>query len=292
MSKLEQQNVVSIGGLPGARDEVLPLKEIPKQQLYGDDPTKVRDTSHYQAEYVENFVERWDQLIDWDARAEGEGKFFIEQLKDYGKTKILDVATGTGFHSVQLLKAGFNVTSADGNAQMLVKAFENAKKRGYILQSVHADWRWLNRDVDDQQFDAVICLGNSFTHLFEEHDRRRALAEFYSVLKHDGILILDQRNYDSILDNGFSSKHRYYYCGERVTAEPIYVDDGLARFEYAFDDGSIHHLNMFPLRKDYMRRLISDAGFQKIDTYGDFQETYHDDDPDFFVHIAKKSYDA
>ena len=69
MSKLEQQNVVSIGGLPGARDEVLPLKEIPKQQLYGDDPTKVRDTSHYQAEYVENFVERWDQLIDWDARA-------------------------------------------------------------------------------------------------------------------------------------------------------------------------------------------------------------------------------
>lgn len=275
-----------------ARDEVLPLTEIPKQQQYGDDPIQVRDTSHYQAEYVETFVDRWDQLIDWDARAAGEGQFFIEQLKAYGKTKVLDVATGTGFHSVQLLKAGFNVTSADGNAQMLIKAFENAKKRGYILQSVHADWRWLNRDVNDQQFDAVICLGNSFTHLFEEHDRRRALAEFYSVLKHDGILILDQRNYDSILDEGFSTKHKYYYCGERVTAEPIHVDDGLARFEYAFDDGSIHHLNMFPLRKDYMRGLISDAGFQKTDTYGDFQETYHDDDPDFFIHIANKSYDA
>ena len=292
MSEQKQQNVVSLESLQVAGDEVLPLKEIPQQQVYGDHPTQVRNTGHYQAEYVENFVERWDQLIDWDARAEGEGKFFIEQLKDYGKTRVLDVATGTGFHSVQLLKAGFNVTSADGNAQMLVKAFENAKKRGYILQSVHADWRWLNRDVDDQQFDAVICLGNSFTHLFEEHDRRRALAEFYSVLKHDGILILDQRNYDSILDNGFSSKHKYYYCGERVTAEPIYVDDGLARFEYAFDDGSIHHLNMFPLRKDYLRGLISDAGFQKIDTYGDFQETYHDDDPDFFVHVAQKSYNA
>ena len=292
MSEQKTQKIVSISGLQVARDEVLPLQAIPKQQLYGDDPTQDRNTSHYQAEYVETFVERWDQLIDWDARAAGEGRFFIEQLKTFGKTKILDVATGTGFHSVQLLKAGFNVTSADGNAQMLVKAFENAKRRGYILQSVHADWRWLNRDVDDQQFDAVICLGNSFTHLFEEHDRRRALAEFYSVLKHDGILILDQRNYDSILDDGFSSKHKYYYCGDRVTAEPIYVDDGLARFEYAFDDGSIHHLNMFPLRKDYMRGLISDAGFQKIDTYGDFQETYRDGDPDFFIHIAKKSYDA
>ena len=292
MSEQKQQNIASAGGSHWTGDDVLPLKEIPKQQQYGKDPTKVRHTSHYQAEYVETFVERWDQLIDWDARAAGEGRFFIEQLKAYGKNRILDVATGTGFHSVQLLKAGFNVTSADGNAQMLVKAFENAKKRGYILQTVHADWRWLNRDIDDQQFDAVICLGNSFTHLFEEHDRRRALAEFYSVLKHDGILILDQRNYDSILDEGFSSKHRYYYCGERVTAEPIYVDDGLARFEYSFDDGSTHHLNMFPLRKDYTRSLISDAGFQKIDTYGDFQETYHDDDPDFFIHVAKKSYDA
>ncbi|CAH1385878.1 glycine/sarcosine N-methyltransferase [Candidatus Nitrotoga sp. M5] len=275
-----------------AKNEVVPLHESPKHQVYGEDPTQDRSTDHYQAEYVENFVERWDELIDWDARTEGEGQFFIDKLRALGKEKILDVATGTGFHSVQLIKAGFNVTSVDGSAQMLVKAFDNAQKRGYVLTTVHGDWRWLNRDVEDQQFDAVICLGNSFTHLFEEHDRRRALAEFYSVLKHDGILILDQRNYDSILDNGFSTKHKYYYCGERVSAKPIYMDDGLARFEYSFEDGSKHHLNMFPLRKDYTRKLISDAGFQKIETFGDFKETQPGQDPDFFVHIAYKAYDA
>ena len=289
---MKDQRVARRESMDISENDVVPLQEIPKVQVFGSDPTNVRNTNHYQAEYVENFVERWDQLIDWEARAQGEGKFFIDQIKSFNKNKILDVATGTGFHSVQLLKAGFNVSSADGNAQMLVKAFENAKKRGYILQTIHADWRWLNRDVDDQQFDAVICLGNSFTHLFEEHDRRRALAEFYSVLKYDGILILDQRNYDTILDKGFSSKHKYYYCGERVSAEPVYVDPGLARFEYTFEDGSRHHLNMYPLRKQYTRQLVSDAGFQKIDTYGDFQETYREDDPDFFIHIAQKSYDA
>jgi len=272
---------------------LVPLNDIPKEQVYNDDPKKVRSTGQYQSEYVENFVERWDELIDWDARAEGEGRFFIDKLQELGKHCILDVATGTGFHSVQLLKAGFNVTSADGNAQMLVKAFENARQRGHVMQTCHADWRWLNRDLMDQQFDAVICLGNSFTHLFEEHDRRRALAEFYAVLKYDGVLIIDQRNYDSILDKGFSSKHKYYYCGDKVSAEPVHVDDGLARFEYTFfEDGSKHHLNMFPLRKNYLRDLISDAGFQKIESYGDFQETYHDDDPDFFVHIAHKDYNA
>ncbi|MDN5698110.1 MAG: class I SAM-dependent methyltransferase, partial [Rubrobacter sp.] len=112
------------------------------------------------------------------------------------------------------MNEGFNVVSADGSADMLAKAFENGQKAGgHILRTVHADWRWLNRDVRGT-YDAIICLGNSFTHLFEERDRRKTLAEFYAMLEHDGVLILDQRNYDAILDNGYSSKHTYYYCGD------------------------------------------------------------------------------
>lgn len=272
-----------------SESDVLPLHKIPDQQDFGQKPTTRRESGNYQAEYVQKFVERWDELIDWEARAESEGQFFIDQLKQNNKHKILDVATGTGFHSVQLLKAGFSVTSADGNGQMLVRAFDNARNQGHVLQSVHADWRWLNRDVDGT-YDAVICLGNSFTHLFEESDRRRCLAEFYAALKHDGILIIDQRNYDDILDNGFSSKHKYYYCGEKVSAKPVYIDDGLTRFEYAFNDGSKHYLNMFPLRKNYTREIMLQAGFQKVETFGDFQETYRENEPDFFIHIAHKAY--
>jgi SAM-dependent methyltransferase len=259
------------------------------EQDYGENPLKARETNHYQKEYVQSFVEKWDELIDWDARADSEGKFFIDILKARGKQDILDVATGTGFHSVQLLKAGFDVTSADGNAEMLAKAFENARERDLLLQTVHADWRWLNKDVHGK-YDAIICLGNSFTHLHNELDRRRALAEFYAALKWDGILIMDQRNYDSILDHGFSTKHKYYYCGDQVSAEPEHVDDGLARFRYTFPDGSEFHLNMFPLRKSYTRNLMQEVGFQRIKTYGDFQETYQESDPDFFIHVAEKEH--
>ena len=126
--------------------------------------------------------------------------------------------------------------------------------------------------------------------MFHERDRRKALAEFYAMLKHDGVLVLDQRNYDSILDNGFSSKHTYYYCGDEIRAEPEFVDEGLARFRYAFPDDSVYHLNMFPLRKDYSRRLMFEVGFQNIETFGDFQETYPDEDPDFYIHVAEKAY--
>lgn len=260
-----------------------------QEQQYGSEPIEVRDTDQYKMEYIHSFVEKWDDLIDWDRRSEGEGDFFIKVLKEAGAKRILDVATGTGFHSVQLLKHGFDVTSVDGSAMMLAKAFENAKKQGFVLRTIHADWRWLNQDVYGT-YDAVICLGNSFTHMFSERDRRKALAEFYAVLEHDGIMILDQRNYDTILDEGFKSKHTYYYCGDQVTAEPEHVDEGLARFCYRFPDGSEYHLNMFPLRKDYTRRLMYEVGFQRVSTYGDFQETYREDDPDFFVHVAEKKY--
>ncbi|WP_233205090.1 glycine/sarcosine N-methyltransferase [Alkalicaulis satelles] len=258
-------------------------------QDYGDDPTALRESGLYRQEYVKSFVEKWDELIDWDARAESEGQFFIDMLRARGKTDVLDVATGTGFHSVQLLKAGFQVTSVDGSAEMLGKAFENARQRGLVLHTALADWRALNRDIHGR-YDAVICLGNSFTHLHDEADRRRALAEFYAALKHDGILIMDQRNYDAILDVGFDSQHKYYYCGDQVTAAPEYVDETLARFRYEFPDNSVYHLNMFPLRKNYVRNLMTQTGFQKVRTYGDFQDTYNDHDPDFFIHVAEKTY--
>ncbi|MBI40464.1 MAG: SAM-dependent methyltransferase [Leptospiraceae bacterium] len=261
-----------------------------KKQDFGKDPSAVRDSDHYVEEYVGGFVDKWDDLIDWDARAKSEGDFFIRALKERGCKKVLDVATGTGFHSIRLIEEGFEVFSADGSPVMLAKAFENARKRGHVLRTIHADWRWLNRDVHGK-YDAIICLGNSFTHLFDERDRRKTLAEFYAALRHDGLLILDQRNYDSILDHGFSTKHTYYYAGEDVEAVPEHVDEGLARFRYTFPDKSVFHLNMFPLRKAYVHKLMEEVGFQKVETFGDFKETYHEDEPDFWIHVAEKSYE-
>lgn len=268
--------------------ESMELNERAARNGHGD-PLSRRDSENYQIEYVHGFVEKWDQLIDWDRRAKSEGDFFIRKLREAGARTVLDVATGTGFHSVQLAKAGFHVVSLDGSMNMLSRAFDNGRRHGHILRTVHADWRWLNREIHGK-FDAVICLGNSFTHLFSEHDRRKAVAELYAALKHDGLLIPDQRNYDAILDGGFRSKHAYYYCGENVEAAPEHVGEGLARFRYRFPDGAVFHLNMFPLRRDYTRRLMTEVGFQKVETYGDFKETYRRDEPDFLIHVAEKAY--
>ena len=258
------------------------------EQVYTDDPLETRETDQYRNEYILRFVDKWDALIDWEARAKSEGSFFHDLLASRGKRTVLDVATGTGFHSVNLREAGFDVTSADGSAAMLARAFENGKNRGLILKTVQADWRWLGQSVHGR-YDAIICLGNSFTHVHDELDRRRVLAEFYAALAPDGVLILDQRNYDTMLDKGFQSKHKFYYCGDQVSAEPVHIDENLVRFQYSFADGEEFTLNLHPIRKDYTRRLLREAGFERIRTYGDFEAAYDNENSDFFIHVAEKS---
>ena len=34
---------------------------------------------------------------------------------------------------------------------------------------------------------------------------------------------------------------------------------------------------------------MREAGFERVRTYGDFQETYQENEPDFFIHVAEKS---
>ena len=35
---------------------------------------------------------------------------------------------------------------------------------------------------------------------------------------------------------------------------------------------------------------MKEVGFQHVETYGDFKETYRESEPDFFVRIADKKY--
>ena len=242
---------------------------------------------HQSQQYDRPFVEHWDRWIDFDSRARAEGDRFIQLLREHNKKEVLDVATGTGFHSILLHEAGFHVVSADRCPTMLVHAFENAQQRGQILRTVQTDWRWLTRDVHER-FDAVVCLGNSFTDLFDENDQRKALAEFYAALEHDGVLILDQRNYDVLLDHrGQTHEHRYYGQAN-VEAWPDHVDHSLVGFRYRFPDGEVFDLNMCPVRKHRMRQLILDAGFQHVTTHHD-APGQDEARSSFFIHLAQKA---
>lgn len=239
-------------------------------------------------EYTPEFVNRWDELINWRGRWKAEGGFFQRLLQEYGAKKVLDIACGTGFHTVALALDGFNVTGADGAATMVAKAKENTGRFGLNVPVVEAEWTSLTRAFPNEKFDAVICLGNAFTHLFDEPDRKKALSEIYQVLKDGGLAIIDHRNYDKILDKGYDSKHMYYYVGDNVHVYPEEANDQFVRFRYQYEDGSSYHLTLCPIRQSYVSGLLREAGFADVWRYGDFLDEYEHYDPDFIVQVARR----
>ena len=243
----------------------------------------------YKEQYSPEFAGRWDELIDWQRRAEAENNFFQDILKGHGVETVLDIACGTGFHSVTLKADGFQVTAADGAPNMLVQTRQNAQRLGIDdLRIVEAEWTRLGESFAGEQFDAVICLGNAFTHLFDEGDRIKALSEMHKLLTRDGIAIIDQRNYDAILDNGFSSKHQSYYLGEKVEVRPEDLSEDLLTMRYKYEDGEVHFLTMCPIRQEYVTNLLLDSGFRSVKRYGDFVENYDLYEPDFVIQVARK----
>lgn len=243
----------------------------------------------YKEQYSPEFAGRWDELIDWQRRAEAENGFFQDILKGYGVETVLDIACGTGYHSVTLSAEGFQVTAADGAPNMLEQTRRNARRFGIDdLRIVEAEWTRLGEAFAGERFDAVICLGNAFTHLFDEGDRIMALSEVYNLLNDDGIAIIDQRNYDAILDKGFSSKHQSYYLGERVVVRPEELREDLVTMRYEYDDGEVHFLTICPIRQEYVTNLLLGAGFRSVKRYGDFVEGYDLYEPDFVIQVARK----
>ena len=243
----------------------------------------------YKEQYSPAFAGRWDELIDWQRRAEAENGFFQDLLKQHGVETVLDIACGTGFHAVTLKAAGFEVTAADGAPNMLARARENALGLGIgDLRFVEAEWTRLGESFAGERFDAVICLGNAFTHLFDEGDRVRALNEVYQLVNGDGIAIFDQRNYDAILDKGFSSKHQSYYLGETVEVGPEELSDDVLKMRYEYADGEVHFLTVCPIRQEYLTSLLLGAGFRSVERYGDFAAGYDFYEPDFVIQVARK----
>lgn len=246
------------------------------------------DVASYSAQYSAEFVERWDDLIDWDKRKAGENGFFEKLLKKHGVQSVIDVSTGSGFHAVQLKQAGFDVVATDGSSTMLTKARENFRKRQLNIQSYYRDWHALDPQ-ELGQFDAVVCLGSSLCHVFAAHERLMVLERFRALLKPGGLLIVDQRNFFAIRAGRFKASGNYYYCGTHASVGLGQVDENLCEFIYSFDNEQQYRLQVYPLLPGELKSEVLKSGFSTHESYGDFQADYDMMECDFVIHTALAS---
>jgi len=72
------------------------------------------------------------------------------------------------------------------------------------------------------RFDAVLCLGNSLSALPDfdggQAKHRRALGNFWALVRPGGLLVIDHRNYNCILETGIFPSSNIYYD---VSCQPV-----------------------------------------------------------------------
>jgi len=206
----------------------------------------------------DQFSENYDRFVNWEGRLELELPFLKTELSpqkrsDHNQISVLDVACGTGQHSIALQKQGFSCSGADISKKMVEIAQKNAQTMGLIIPFKHAGFGHLTSAFENQKFDSLICLGNSLPHVLNEEEMVSTLKDFKNVLKPGGKIIIQNRNFDKII----KTKNRWMEPEAHIEDEQNWL---FVRF-YDFDPDGMITFNIIILHKEkgsvFQQNIIS-----------------------------------
>jgi SAM-dependent methyltransferase len=238
-------------------------------------------------QYGQGFAARWDELVDWRRRLEVEANFLDRVVAGSSPGRALfDIACGTGFHAAHFSRSGYTVDATDGSAEMVERARANLAAAGIGVRIEQMSWEEL-RPLSADRYDAVICLGSSMPHAGAVQ-RRALLQRIHELLALDGVLLVDHRNFDYIVDHQQLPPGRSVYAGD-VEVSLVASDQASTTFGYRYADGFFRTLTVESLRFEQIRDELGEAGFGDIESFGDQQLRDSADDSGFFLHRAVRT---
>jgi SAM-dependent methyltransferase len=108
-------------------------------------------------------------------------------FRERGYRRVLDLACGTGRHSLYLARRGFEVYATDNAATAIEITKDKAARAGLTVTGAVHDMRDI--PFGDGFFDALICVWS--IHHGRLADIRRTVSEVYRVLRPGGTVVVD-----------------------------------------------------------------------------------------------------
>ena len=214
--------------------------------------------------------------------------FLVERLAV--ARSILDIGCGTGIKTAYFESPNREVIGIDQDEEMIAAA--RAKHYGCTLSYEVLDMLDIGKRFSGRAFDTILCLGNTLVHLTNLETMSAWLKEVYALLGQNkdtnGDFVLQILNYDRILDKNIEALP--VLENEKVKFARFYRNEGkLLRFVTELHvketDRIIENdIPLYPLRGSELISLLTNAGFKKVENFGNYLG-----DPlkeDSFVNIA------
>jgi glycine/sarcosine N-methyltransferase len=185
------------------------------------------------------------------------------------------------------MSEGLEVKALDISQSMIAVAQSNAAKFSMQLDAVCTDWVDMKETIQGK-FDCIICLGNSLACEMDASKRQIAVQNWSSALTDDGVLIVDRRNYETLLAGQRYSNSNGQYFGETVKIGYDKIIDEETVFSYTFSDGQKFSLKMFPILDHQIKLICRNAGLEPVEIYGDRALSHIGEDVAFYSYVFRK----
>ena len=230
----------------------------------------------------------YDNTIDWKSRLNREMPLLLSLLENKKRPRVLDMACGSGRHSVALVAHNIEVIGFDSSESMIKAAKLHAEKNNVNVQFLVADMENI-KSVVGGPFDLVICLGNSLALFNNIEILKSVIEQVHEVLRDNGTFLAQVLNFEEIHWTGFRTfpmKKGKLSNGEEVTFARMFehsdypFSSTLVMSAFRETNGTwtsdVSTQKVLNLNYKILRGVFDEVGFSDIRVYADYMGSQFD----------------
>ena len=239
-----------------------------------------------------NFAAYYDAVINWEKRLARELPLLVELARSAGQ-RVLIPACGTGAHVVALARQGFSVLGFDADEEMVAMTRQRIDREADAISAAGGEAKaCLLRMEDAGQLgpahDVAYCLGNALPGISGDGQLPAALKGVAGALRAGGLFFTQNLNYDL----RWKEKAHWFplLSGETAKEEVLLVkfadyEPHAINFHAMFLtrqkaggkwQSEVRSSQQVPLFRDRLAELLAEAGFGKLQVWGDYAKAPFD----------------
>jgi len=219
------------------------------------------------------YVKTDGDVVENSENTRREVDFIVSAAAIQPHSSILDLCCGQGRHCLELARRGYrNVMGVDRSRYLIRLAKKRAQNESLQVLFKEGDAR--NPRLNENSFDLVAIMGNSFGYFSNKKDDEKVLATVGKILRPSGQLVLDitdgahmhenfdRRSWEWIDEHHFVCRERSIsQDGERLISREVIVNDETGVIADQFYAERLY-------TRDSITKLLEKTGFRNVRHHG------------------------